>query len=215
MLEPPAQQPLADAAERGVLLVDAREPAPIGSAVEPAPVQTSAGSRLAAGGAVGEQTDDFPQADGAGSASFSAPGAGEFSSVAAQTPSAEPARIAVHLDRVRKRYADVARPEPLIGGNGPVAGEATHAKGAHSRIYVPLTTESTATLVIHDDELVAIQLGQLISLFETRLDRPLFVWMKSSSAASKFVTRETLAAAGIKANYESGSKWLVLSAENE
>jgi hypothetical protein len=62
---------------------------------------------------------------------------------------------------------------------------------------------------------VAIQLGELISLFEARLDRPLFVWMRSSPAASKFVTAETLAAAGIQANYDSASKQLVLTLPKE
>jgi hypothetical protein len=209
---------VADAAERGVLLVDAHEPSLIDPAVEPAPVQTSAasaGNRLAAGGAVGELAGGSPQVGGARRTTRSAPGPAELSNVAEEASSAEPSQIAVHLDRVRMRYADIAAPEPLIGRNGPGAREATHAKRDHSRFYVPLTTESASKLVIHDDELVAIELGQLISLFETRFDRPLFVWMRSSSAASKFVTTESLAAAGITANYDSGSKQLVLTAEKE
>jgi hypothetical protein len=56
-------------------------------------------------------------------------------------------------------------------------------------------------------------LGDLVSLFEDRFDHPLYVWMKSSAAASKFVTVETLAAAGIRAHYDAERKQIVFSTE--
>jgi hypothetical protein len=62
--------------------------------------------------------------------------------------------------------------------------------------------------------MVAIKLGELVSLFEDHLDRPLYVWMTSSSVASKFVSLKTLAAAGIKATFDPDTRQLTFSADN-
>ena len=67
------------------------------------------------------------------------------------------------------------------------------------------------TFQISDNQLVSVELGELISLFEDKLDRPLFVWLKTSANANKFVTPETLARAGIHLSYNEGSGQVILS----
>lgn len=66
-------------------------------------------------------------------------------------------------------------------------------------------------LQIHDGELVSVRLSELISLFEDRLDRSLFVWLKTSAAAEKYVTSETLAKAGIRLTYDNTTRQAILS----
>jgi hypothetical protein len=61
------------------------------------------------------------------------------------------------------------------------------------------------------DALVSVRLADLISLFEDRMDRPLFVWLKSASSANKFVTFDTLRSAGIDAQYDAGTQQVALS----
>jgi hypothetical protein len=129
---------------------------------------------------------------------------------------AEPGEaIAYHLERISARYAAAVpgdrtafeeRGENLAAER--LAGvPTTSASGSVASAEVP----SVAPIVVQDDELVSIKLGELISLFEDRLDRPLYVWMKESKAASKFVTVETLAAAGIGAKYDAQRKQLIFS----
>ena len=73
----------------------------------------------------------------------------------------------------------------------------------------------TGGVILRDDALVAIELGALVSMFEDRLDRPLFVWLRSSATASKFATAETLAAAGIRTKYDPQRKQIVFSVEDD
>lgn len=208
------QKPLADITERGVLLADAQGATPAGPVLGTVAAEMSAASAENRGkvpGAVGVASADSLQLGDIGQATLSASDAAEHSSVAADARSTAPAKIALHLDRVRKRYVELATPEPLSGGRGSAVADTAPAQGVGSPVDGLHTGESTSRVVVHDNELVAIELGELISLFEARLDRPLFVWMRSSAAASKFVTAETLAAAGIKATYDPASKQLVLT----
>lgn len=66
-------------------------------------------------------------------------------------------------------------------------------------------------LQIHDGELVSVRLSELISLFEDKLDRSLFVWLKTSAAAEKFVTPGTLEKAGIRLSYDAETRQAILS----
>ena len=61
------------------------------------------------------------------------------------------------------------------------------------------------------DALVSVRLADLISLFEDRMDRPLFVWLKSASSVNKFVTFDTLRSAGIDAQYDARTQQVALS----
>ncbi len=120
--------------------------------------------------------------------------------------------IFAHLDRVRNRYAPVGGTEKHGAAQGRTAAQsATKPSQINSTSSVAVTTKSGSSMIVHDNEFVSIKLGELISLFEAKLDRPLFVWMKSSSAASKFVTADTLAAAGIMTSYDPVSQRLVLT----
>jgi hypothetical protein len=119
-----------------------------------------------------------------------------------------------HLQRVKERYASGGTLE-RSSDNGERPG-LRQLGDSNDGVLVStdLSEAMTASpLIIHDDQLVAIRLGELVSLFENRFERPLYVWMRSSAAASKFVTSDTLAAAGIKAVYDPATKRLVLSVE--
>lgn len=60
-------------------------------------------------------------------------------------------------------------------------------------------------------EEASVRLGDLIGLLEREMDRPLFVWLKSSASAEKYVTFATLRAAGIDVNYDPATSHVVLS----
>jgi hypothetical protein len=117
--------------------------------------------------------------------------------------------IKAHLDRIKERYTPN---EGLIDGDRGEVG-ASLADDARPAAAAPREV-SESSLVVHDNEMVAIKLGELVSLFEDHLDRPLYVWMTSSSVASKFVSLKTLAAAGIKATFDPDTRQLTFSADN-
>jgi hypothetical protein len=48
----------------------------------------------------------------------------------------------------------------------------------------------------------SLRLDDLIGLLERRMERPLFVWLKSSESASKYVTLDTLRRAGICVDFD-------------
>lgn len=125
--------------------------------------------------------------------------------------------IALHLRRIGERYSSASVSEPAIVAEKPNAEPdrpATRTDTSAPPVAVAVDAASGA-VVIQEDALVAIQLGELVSLFEDRLDRPLFVWMRSSAAASKFATSETLAAAGIRTEYDPQRKQIVFSVEDD
>jgi hypothetical protein len=218
LIAPATAKPLVDFTERGVLLADTQGPADIRPEVEPVAVEEGGASTAMhsqAPRSVGVALTGSPGPGGSGQATLSHSEAAPPSSVTAKAHNSAPAEIAVHLDRVRKRYVAAPTSATLTERHGRAAAQPAHAQVVASPIGGPQAAESTSSLVVQDNELVAIQLGELISLFEARLDRPLFVWMRSSPAASKFVTAETLAAAGIQANYDSASKQLVLTLPKE
>jgi hypothetical protein len=117
--------------------------------------------------------------------------------------------IKAHLDRIKKRYTPN---EGLIDGDHGDVGSGL-AEDARPSAAAPREV-SESSLVVHDNEMVAIKLGELVSLFEDHLDRPLYVWMTSSSVASKFVSLKTLAAAGIKATFDPDTRQLTFSVDN-
>ncbi len=64
------------------------------------------------------------------------------------------------------------------------------------------------------DGTVSMRLGDLIGLLEEKMEQPLFVWLKSSSSASKYVTFDTLRAAGLDVDYDPVSSKVVISVDN-
>ena len=125
--------------------------------------------------------------------------------------------IALHLGRINERYSSAPASEPVseptaLPAKVDLRSDHVATRSGASAPPASVTIDPVSGgFVIQDDALVAIELGALVSLFEDRLDRPLFVWMKSSAAASKFATSETLAAAGIHADYDPQKKQIVFS----
>jgi hypothetical protein len=70
---------------------------------------------------------------------------------------------------------------------------------------------SSLAVTVLDGDLVSVRLDEIISLFEREMDKPLFVWLKSSSNADKFVTPELLRHSGIAVDYNDATKQLILS----
>lgn len=66
-------------------------------------------------------------------------------------------------------------------------------------------------LRISSGSLVSVRLADLISLFEDRLDRPLFVWLKSSTSAQEYVTFESLRSAGIDVQFDPEGRQVTLA----
>jgi hypothetical protein len=131
------------------------------------------------------------------------------------TPGGTATAMSAHLARIRERYPDGPRQQDVVTKSAHRAEAARPVLVDTTLGDAPVTQKVGSTIIIQDDELVAIKLSELISLFETRLDRSLFVWMRTASAASKFVTADTLASAGIEAHYDSTSRQLVLSVNSE
>jgi hypothetical protein len=65
------------------------------------------------------------------------------------------------------------------------------------------------------DGVVQLRLGDLIALLEDRMERPLFVWLSSAESASKYVTFDTLRAAGIDVDYDPVRNHVNLSVPDE
>lgn len=132
--------------------------------------------------------------------------------------SASGSTIPDHLARISERYSAVpaseSSPEDQAAAvqSDPASPQLPPGETA---IAVGIDGLSSSTVIVQDDELVAIRLGELVSLLEDRFDHPLYVWMKSSAAASKFVTAETLAAAGISTRYDAQRKQIVFSTTGE
>jgi hypothetical protein len=102
----------------------------------------------------------------------------------------------------------------LVGSATESVGESSLQGGAE-RVSVLSRIDGAAVgslpLQVASDALVSVRLADLISLFEDRMERPLFVWLKSSSSANEYVTFETLKAAGIEAEYDAEAKQVTLS----
>ena len=65
------------------------------------------------------------------------------------------------------------------------------------------------------DGIIQLRLGDLIALLEDRMERPLFVWLSSAETASKYVTFDTLRAAGIGVEYDPLRSHVILSVSAE
>lgn len=121
--------------------------------------------------------------------------------------------IAEHLERIEYRYSEAPQPEHAADEpKGPSADQLAGLDGADDLgVVVPLDEDVGFSGVVLEDELVAIRLNDLVSLFEDRIERPLYVWLRSSSSGSNYVTSETLEAAGIDAKYDPQKKQIVFS----
>lgn len=136
-----------------------------------------------------------------------------------QDHSSEPTRaIAHHLERIGSRYAAGPETPTRAAPDLPprdATGQLAVARADDAVSVVIADRLGAAPAVIKDDELVSIKLRDLVSLFEDRLERPLYVWMKQSETASKYVTVETLAAAGIGAKYDPQTRQVVLDVTDQ
>ena len=121
--------------------------------------------------------------------------------------------IAGHLERIEYRYSEAPQPEHAADEpTWPSADQLAGLDGADDLgVVVPLDENIGFSGVVLEDELVAIRLNDLVSLFEDRIERPLYVWLRSSSSGSNYVTSETLEAAGIDAKYDPQKKQIVFS----
>lgn len=128
--------------------------------------------------------------------------------------------ISRHIRSLEDRYGEAAPNAPE--GVSRSTGEVTGGSEASAQRMERLATFSAgasdlgaSTVLIQDEELVAIKLADLISLFESQLDRSLFVWLSSSDNASKYVTPASLQAAGIEAAFDPRKGQVVLSVPEE
>ena len=76
------------------------------------------------------------------------------------------------------------------------------------------STPGAIALADSDDGTIQLRLGDLIALLEDKMERPLFVWLSSAESASKYVTFDTLRAAGIGVDYDPVHNYIVLSVAN-
>jgi hypothetical protein len=199
-----------------------------GSLIEPGEGFQPVGALAPPGSIPVENADPSSAAEANGNLADAAPSPAP-TEVAAQSEVFDGQRgdlIGRHLASIQERYPaaperDIAKPqaqalpaaveEPVLRENDVAQGvEQATSRGDAARLSVDHSNLSSA--IIHDDELVAIKLGDLVTLMEDHVDRPLYVWMSSSNAASKFVTPETLAAAGITAEYDATRGQIVFSA---
>lgn len=153
----------------------------------------------------------------------------EGSQIRARSPgdaADERERLARHIARIGERYPPVSSAEVAVNPSEtpPEAEAASSSQGIQrtardgsewSSAGLRIPDSSVSSAIIVDDELVAIRLDDLVSLLEDSFDRRFYVWMRSSAAASKFVTSETLAAAGIVTSYDPVRKQLVFAAVAE
>lgn len=153
----------------------------------------------------------------------------QISSVEPAEGAGEQNRLAVHIARIGERYPPVSPSEAVVKviktpseAEGdlssqvlqrPLGATPDRPTLSSARLMIPETSASSAIIV--DDELVAIRLDDLVSLLESSFDRRFYVWLRSSAAASKFVTSETLAAAGIQTSYDPVRRQLVFAAVDE
>ena len=77
------------------------------------------------------------------------------------------------------------------------------------------STQATLPFANSADGTIQLRLGDLIALLEDRMERPLFVWLSSAESASKYVTFDTLRAAGIGVDYDPVRNHVVLSVPEE
>ncbi|MGX7953617.1 hypothetical protein ACWPM1_13775 [Tsuneonella sp. HG249] len=167
-----------------------RQPAPERTAAAPAPAETASASEPVQPAGAASPLAAVPAAPSAGNRQLTERVRRLDSRIARQKAAAVP---------TEGRRLKSARLTADGAGLTPIAGTTGERLGGD------------ISLQIRDGELVAVQLSELISLFEDRLDRPLFVWLKTSSNADKFVTPQTLARAGIRIAYDDATGKAVLS----
>lgn len=131
-------------------------------------------------------------------------------------PEAPNSQISHHLSRIGERYASASAALPAApagddDGDGGGEGASPEVEADAASVAVAIDGLSRSTVIVQDDELVAITLGELVSLLEDRFDEPLYVWLKSSDVAAKFVTADTLAASGIRTRYDAQRQQLVFT----
>jgi hypothetical protein len=98
----------------------------------------------------------------------------------------------------------------------PHSSSGAFAEEASTQVVTTLARTAHGTvgllpLKISHDSFVSVRLADLISLFEDSIDRPLFVWLKSSSSAGEYVTEASLKSAGIDIDYNASVQQVALS----
>lgn len=88
-------------------------------------------------------------------------------------------------------------------------------RASEARVDNRASTPAAIPLASSADGTIQLRLGDLIALLEDRMERPLFVWLSSAESASKYVTFDTLRAAGIGVDYDPVRNHVVLSVAEE
>ena len=144
----------------------------------------------------------------------SAPGSSAQSSV---QPREVHSGIIREDDRVAfARSESVAGPDQVSPSRVATISLASSADRA-SEVHVGngAITQAAISLASSADGTIQLRLGDLIALLEDRMERPLFVWLSSAESASKYVTFDTLRAAGIGVDYDPVRNHVVLSIAEE
>jgi hypothetical protein len=144
----------------------------------------------------------------------SAPGSSAQSSV---QPREVHSGIIREDDRVAfARSESVAGPDQVSPSRVATISLASSADRA-SEVHVGngAITQAAISLASSADGTIQLRLGDLIALLEDRMERPLFVWLSSAESASKYVTFDTLRAAGIGVDYDPVRNHVVLSVAEE
>ncbi|MXO57935.1 hypothetical protein GRI89_00025, partial [Altererythrobacter salegens] len=106
------------------------------------------------------------------------------------------------------RVESAARPSSVASLDGKI-------ETVSAMVQVDRSPAGELPLQISSDAFVSVRLADLISLFEDRMERPLFVWLKSSTYAKEYVTFDTLKAAGIDVRYDVETRQVSLSIASE
>ena len=144
----------------------------------------------------------------------SAPGSSAQSSV---QPREVHSGIIREDDRVAFARSDsVAGPDRVSPSRMATISLASPAERG-SEFYADDSASTPAAIPLADsgDGTLQLRLGDLIALLEDRMERPLFVWLSSAGSASKYVTFDTLRAAGIGVDYDPVHNHVVLSVAEE
>lgn len=210
----------AEKAPESDLRIDAVPAVLAGPAGEPTAAEAEADAPvdLETDLALGDAGVPAPEADKSETSSSAEQIEAEPIETIADSPAQRPSdAIALHLQRIGERYSSAPSAEPASVAEKPdgLPDRPADRPDAGAPVASTAMDAPTGGVILRDDALVAIELGALVSMFEDRLDRPLFVWLRSSATASKFATAETLAAAGIRTKYDPQRKQIVFSVEDD
>jgi hypothetical protein len=120
-------------------------------------------------------------------------------------------------DRVAFAGSESGADPDLVSPSGmaTVSLASSADRASEARVDKRASTQAAISLASSADGTIQLRLGDLIALLEDRMERPLFVWLSSAESASKYVTFDTLRAAGIGVDYDPVRNHVVLSVAEE